>query len=177
MKHKYLMRAVVVGLALSLVTMGGCSMMRPPEIEEDLSAAPVEEPEEIEAPDATFTHEQVVDAMSKTLREFKFTLKRTDAQKAEVETEWRREEAFEGGGPGGYGAEDVYRSFVIVSFDFGRNRVNIQRKAQFLDFYINDWRDVTPRRYHREEDMEMQKVMMQYLQEAVEAQESESSEP
>jgi hypothetical protein len=151
-------------------------MMQPPAIEEDIGAAPAEEAE-IEAPaEAKYTPEQVVEAISTTLRQYRFTLKRTDTQKAEVETEWRREETFEGGGPGaGYGSEDIYRSFVIVSFDFARNRVNIQREAQFLDFYINDWRDVAPRRYHRDEDMEMQKVIMQYLTEAVEEAEAESA--
>jgi hypothetical protein len=151
-------------------------MMQPPAIEED-PGAPIEEPE-IEAPaEASFTHEQVVDAITTTLRQFRFTLKRTDAQKAEVETEWRREETFEGGGPGaGYGSEDIYRSFVVVSFDFGRNRVNIQREAEFLDFYINDWRAVAPRRYHREEDMEMQKVIMEYLAAEAESAESEATE-
>lgn len=178
MKDKYLIRFAVLGLALSLVLVGGCSMMKPPAVEEDMGTAPVEEPEVAAPAGATYTHQQAVDAMTTTLRQFRFTLKRTDVQKAEVETEWRREEAVEGGGPGaGYGSEDIYRSFVVVSFDFNRNRVNVKRKAQFLDFYINDWRDIAPRRYHRDEDMEMQKVIMQYLVEATEPSEPESPEP
>ena len=107
------------------------------------------------------------------LREFKFTVKTTDLNKAEVETEWRREEGFEGGGTGSYGSEDVYQSLVIVSYDSSRNRINVQRKAQQLDFYINDWRDINPRRYHRDEDMEMQNVIMQYLEQSAESAEPE----
>ena len=174
----YLKRFVVPGLVLSLAVMAGCSMMQPPAPEEDLGAAPAEETG-IEVPaEARYTPEQVVEAITTTLRQFRFTLKRTDAQKAEVETEWRREETFEGGGPGaGYGSEDIYRSFVIVSYDFDRNRVNIKREAQFLDFYINDWRQVAPRRYHRDEDMEIQKVIVEYLVNEAASQSPETESP
>ena len=164
MKHRHFLSFAIITLVLSLSVLGGCSMMQPPAIEEAPGEAPVEEAEPEATVQAQYTRDQAVQAITTTLQQFRFTVKSTDVAKAEVETEWRREEAFEGGGPGaGYGSEDIYRSNVVVSFDFQRNRVNIRREAQFLDFYINDWRDVTPRRYHREEDMEMQKIIMQYF--------------
>jgi hypothetical protein len=144
-------------------------MMKPPEIEEGMTTAGQSTEEGGEAPgEAKYTHEQVTDAITTTLtsRQFRFALKRTDVENAEVETQWRDEEAFEGGGPGTYGGEDKYRSFVVVSFDFARNRVNIERTAQQMDFYINDWRDVQPRRYHRDEDMQIQKVIMEVLEQS-----------
>jgi hypothetical protein len=171
-------RFAVLGIVLASALLVGCSMMRPPALEQEYEATPIEEAAAQAPANATYTHQQVIDAITATLRQFKFTLKRTDVQKGEVETEWRREESFEGGGPGaGYGSEDIYRSFVVVSYDFAKNRVNIKRQAQFLDFYINDWRDVAPRRYHREEDMEMQKVIMQQLARETEPAEQKSPEP
>lgn len=150
--------------------MTGCAMMRPPEMEEEPvagTAGPSGEDAEATS-EARYTHEQVVDAITTTLisLQFRYTLKRTDVEKGEVETQWRDEETFEGSGSGARGSEDKYRSFVVVSFDFQRNRVNITRTAQFLDFYINDWRDISPRRYHRDEDMQIQKVIMERIEEA-----------
>jgi hypothetical protein len=155
-------------LTVAAYGLGGCAYMKPPVIEEDLTSAEptVEGGEATE--EAKYTHEQVTDAITATLtsNEFRFALKRTDVENAEVETQWRDEEAFEGGGPGTYGGEDKYRSFVVVSYDFARNRINIERTAQQMDFYINDWRDVQPRRYHRDEDMQIQKVIMELLEES-----------
>lgn len=177
MKYGHLLSFAIITLVFSLSVLGGCSMMQPPAIEEEPGAAPLEEAEPEATVDAEYTRDQVIEAITTTLQQYRFTVKSTDVANAEVETEWRREEAFEGGGPGaGYGSEDIYRSNVVVSFDFQRNRVNIRREAQFLDFYINDWRDVTPRRYHREEDMEMQNVIMQYLGQMSESGETGSPE-
>ena len=160
---------LLCALMLAFAGLTGCSMMKPPAMEEEAVPVPEETSSEDTAAmsEAKFTREQVVEAITATLtsRQFRFALKRTDAENAEVETQWRDEEAFEGGGgSGGYGNEDKYRSFVIVAFDFQRNRVNIKRTAQFLDFYINDWRDIAPRRYHRDEDMQIQKVIMETLE-------------
>jgi hypothetical protein len=161
---------LILALALALSGTTGCSMMKPPAMEEEPSPVP-EEPaaeETSTTPEYKYTHEQVVDAITATLtsRQFRFALKRTDVAKGEVETQWRDEEAFEGSSGGGaYGTEDKYRSYVIVDYDFARNRVNIKRVAQAFDFYINDWRDITPRRYHRDEDMQIQKVVMETLEE------------
>ena len=156
-------------LTVAAYGFGGCAMMQPPQVEEDTTMAGGPADEGGEAPvESKYTHEQVVDAITATLtsRQFRFALKRTDVENAEVETQWRDEEAFEGGGPGTYGGEDKYRSFVVVSFDFSRNRVNIERTAQQMDFYINDWRDVQSRRYHRDEDMQIQKVIIETLEES-----------
>lgn len=160
-----LLPLIAPALVLALVT--GCAMMKPPEIEQPAPA--VEEPSEEEPSalaEAKYTNEQVVEAMTTVLtsRQFGFALKRTDVAKAEVETQWREEEAFEGGGTDNYGGEDKYRSFLVVSYDPERDRINIKRTAQFLDFYINDWRDITPRSYHRNEDMQIQKVVMEILE-------------
>lgn len=155
--------------SVAVYGLGGCAMMKPPAIEESMTSAEASTGGGGEAPaQSRYTHEQVTDAITAVLtsRQFRFALKRTDVEKAEVETQWRDEEAFEGGGPGTYGGEDKYRSFVVVSFDFERNRVNIERTAQQMDFYINDWRDVQPRRYHRDEDMQIQNVIMETLEEA-----------
>jgi hypothetical protein len=160
---------LILSLALGLSATTGCSMMKPPPMLEEASPVPEESPAEETSPaaEAKYTHEQAVDAITATLtsRQFRFALKRTDVAKGEVETQWRDEEAFEGGSGGGaYGTEDKYRSYVIVDFDFARDRVNIKRVAQAFDFYINDWRDITPRRYHRDEDMQIQKVIMETLE-------------
>jgi hypothetical protein len=157
-------------LTVAAYGLGGCAMMRPPEIEEGTSMGGASSGEGGAATEeAKYTHDEVVDAITTVLtsRQFRFALKRTDVEKAEIETQWRDEEAFEGGGPGTYGGEDKYRSFVIVQFDFDRNRVNIERTAQQMDFYINDWRAVQPRRYHRDEDMQIQKVVMELLEETM----------
>ena len=159
----------ILALALAFALVAGCAMMKPPEIEQPAPVTGEVSDEEISAPaEAKYTNEQVVEAMSTVLtsRQFAFTLKRTDVAKAEIETQWREEEAFEGGGTDNYGGEDKYRSFLVVSYDFERNRINIARTAQFLDFYINDWRDITPRSYHRNEDMQIQKVIMELLEES-----------
>ncbi len=161
-----LMPLIAPALFLALVT--GCAMMKPPESEQPAPVAeePSSEGEATAPVEAKYTNEQVVEAMTTVLtsRQFGFTLKRRDVAKAEVETQWREEEAFEGGGTDNYGGEDKYRSFLVVSYDHEKDRIDIKRTAQFLDFYINDWRDITPRSYHRNEDMQIQKVIMEILE-------------
>lgn len=172
---------LIVGLVLAFSATAGCSMMKPPAIEEEPISTPEESPAEETSPttESKYTHEEVADAITATLtsRQFRFALKRTDVAKGQVETQWRDEEAFEGSSGGGaYGTEDKYRSYVIVSYDFARNRVNIKRVAQAFDFYINDWRDITPRRYHRDEDMQIQKVVMETLEKEKEQQQEGTSQ-
>lgn len=165
MNRARLLPFLLLVLVVACCGPGGCAMLRPPEIE-DTTTAGGDTGAGDAASERKYTNEQVIDAITTVLtsNQFRFALKRTDVDKAEVETQWRDEEAFEGGGPGAYGGEDKYRSFVVVSFDFARNRVDITRTAQQMDFYINDWRDVQSRRYHRDEDMQIQKVIMEYLE-------------
>ena len=166
MNSKRLVYSPLLALAIFVGGITGCSMMKPPAAEEYAETTESTGQKTEAHVQAKYTHQQVIDAISATLtsRQFRFTLKRTDVAKAEVETQWRDEEAFEGSQSGAQGSEDKYRSYVIVSYSFRKDRINIQRQAQYMDFTINQWRDIEPRRYHREEDMTIQKVIMERLE-------------
>ncbi len=147
-------------------------MMRPPEMMQQPGAPSQEEQVTEEVPaEMKYTREQVVEAITSTLtsRQFSFQIKQRDVEEAEVETQWRDEVGFEGGSSGAYGTEDKYRSYVVVSYNFEQDRINVRRTAQAFDFYINEWRAINPRRYHRDENMEIQKVVMERLEEMKQA--------
>jgi len=162
-KKKAYLWLVIPALSGALLA-AGCSMMKPPATEPFESES--KEKSQSEQIEKLYTNEQVVDAIKDVLvsPQFHFVLKRTDVDKAEVETQWRDEMTFEGLDSGVQGSEGKYRSYVVVSYDFKKNRIDIQRRVQYLDVSINRWREIPPRRYHRDEDMNIQKSIMDTLE-------------
>jgi len=165
-------------LGLSLLLADSCSMMKPPEMEEydveELSRRKAQE----ERVQKLYTNEQVVQTIQDVLTspQFRFKVKRSDVAKAEVETDWREEESFEESGTAVQGSEGKYRSYVIVSYDFKKNRINIRRRVQYLDISLNEWREINPRRYHRDEDMMLSKSIMDTLEARYGAEKKEGQE-